>query len=129
MKKKKTAKKQVTTNSCPVTFCMTMIGGKWKPILLFRISAGMNRFGILLKSIDGVNRQMLSKQLKELEKSGIIERKVFPEIPPRVEYSLTVLGKSLMPIIQSMNRWGKKHQTKEPESTSDMSAQLPLFDL
>lgn len=114
--------------SCAVSFCMSQIGEKWKPIILFRISKGINRFTKLIKEIDGINKQMLSKQLKELEKSGILERKVFPEIPPRVEYSLTPFGKSLLPVIQSMNRWGIKHQTKkktvEPLSTN----QLPLFE-
>ncbi|MGB3149363.1 MAG: helix-turn-helix domain-containing protein [Maribacter sp.] len=114
--------------ACGVTFCMAKIGGKWKPIILFRISKGINRFTMLLKEIEGINRQMLSKQLKELEKSGILERKLFPEIPPRVEYSLTPFGKSLMPVIQSMNRWGQKHKTKKKVTQASNTNQLPLFD-
>jgi DNA-binding HxlR family transcriptional regulator len=113
---------------CAVTFCMAQIGGKWKPIILFRISKGTNRFTRLLKEINGINRQMLSKQLKELEKSGILERKLFPEIPPRVEYSLTPFGKSLLSVIQSMHRWGIKHQTKKITKSAQSTNQLPLFD-
>ncbi len=104
-----------------------MIGGKWKPIILFCISSGINRFNLLIKNIEGINRQMLSKQLKEMEKSGILERQVFPEIPPRVEYSISAKGKSLLPVVQSMNRWGLKHQTKEKTITSVECNQLPLF--
>lgn len=122
------SKKNRSLTSCAVTFCVLQIGGKWKPIILFRVSKGINRFTMLLKEIDGINKQMLSKQLKELEKSGILERKLFPEIPPRVEYSLTLKGKSLMPVIQSMNRWGNKHLTKNRITAGANANQLPLFD-
>jgi DNA-binding HxlR family transcriptional regulator len=71
---------------------------------------------------------MLSKQLKELEKSGILERKLFPEIPPRVEYSLTAFGKSLLPVIQSMSRWGNKQLNKNKRTADSPVNQLPLFD-
>ena len=120
-------KNNLNPTACAVTFCMTQIGGKWKPIILFRVSKGINRFTMLLKEIDGINRQMLSKQLKELEKSGILERKVFPEIPPRVEYSLTTLGKSLLPVVQSMNRWGVRHKKKKVVEALNTN-QLPLFE-
>ena len=128
MKNKSVKEKKSISKFCPVTFCMSMIGGKWKPIILFRISMGIHRFEMLIRSIDGINRQMLSKQLKELEKDGIIDRKVFPEIPPRVEYSFTITGKSLLPVVQSTNRWGKKHQNQTSTSTAVKSGQLPLFD-
>ena len=127
MKQKNTIKEKPISKLSSVTFCMTMIGGKWKPIILICIAIGINRFTMLIKNIDGINKQMLSKQLKELETSGILERKIFPEIPPRVEYSLTVKGKSLMPVILAMNRWGQKHkETKMPTENQD-SQQLPLF--
>ncbi|MFK5971978.1 MAG: helix-turn-helix domain-containing protein [Flavobacteriaceae bacterium] len=128
MKNKSTIKKKSISKPCAVAFCMSMIGGTWKPIILFRIAMGIHRFEMLMKSIDGINRQMLSKRLKELEKADIIERKVFLEIPPRVEYSFTIRGKSLLPVIQSMNRWGKKHQELTSSSTAVKSSQLPLFD-
>ncbi|MEO9893138.1 helix-turn-helix domain-containing protein [Aurantibacter sp.] len=104
--------KRVSLNSdaCSITYCMQYIGGKWKPILLDRISKGLNRFGILIKNVEGINRQMLSKQLKELERDELLVRKVYSEIPPRVEYELTAKGQSLLPLVQAMNRWGYKQQ-------------------
>ena len=100
-------KKSVGIHECPVTFTMSKIGGKWKPIILYLITKGANRFGILQRGIEGISKQMLTKQLRELEKDGILNRKIFAEIPPRVEYSLTELGESLLPIIKSMRIWGE----------------------
>lgn len=97
----------VEINECPVTFTMSKIGGKWKPIILFVISKGGNRFGVLQRGIEGLSKQMLTKQLRELEADGILERKIYAEIPPRVEYFVTDLGKSLFPIIESMRNWGE----------------------
>ena len=99
----------VEINECPVTFTMSKIGGKWKPIILFVISKGGNRFGVLQRGIEGLSKQMLTKQLRELEADGILERKIYAEIPPRVEYFVTDLGKSLFPIIESMRNWGEAH--------------------
>ena len=106
-------KKSVQIHECPVTYCMSKIGGKWKPIILYLISISTkeresNRFGVLHRGIEGISKQMLTKQLRELEKDGIINRKIYPEIPPRVEYTLTALGKSLLPIIASMKKWGEE---------------------
>ncbi len=97
-------------SACPVTYCMGMIGGKWKPIILYLISKGANRFGILQRGIEGISKQMLTKQLREMEQDGILDRKIFAEIPPRVEYSVTNKGKSLYPIIDSMRLWGEKNR-------------------
>ena len=107
-------KKSVELHECPVTYTMSKIGGKWKPIILFLISKSTaelpaNRFGILQRGIEGISKQMLTKQLRELEKDGILERKIYTEIPPRVEYFLTDLGKSLLPVIGSMKTWGEAH--------------------
>jgi len=99
----------VEPDHCPVTFAMSKIGGKWKPIILFLISKGANRFGILQRGIDGISKQMLTKQLREMEADGILERKIYAEIPPRVEYFITDLGNSLMPVIASMREWGEEH--------------------
>ena len=108
---------------------MEEIGSKWKPIILYRVSKGINRFSTLLKNVQGINKQMLSKQLKELEKSEILERKMFAEIPPRVEYSLTAKGKSLMPVVHAMKKWGDRKdieiQVAKPVVKEDQ--QLPLF--
>lgn len=112
-------------------YCMDMIGGKWQPIILYHISKGTNRFNKLFTEIEGINRQMLSKQLKSLEKSEILDRTLYGEIPPRVEYTLTPLGKSLLPVVLAMTRWGQKQLEEkvkiqtEPEAPKNQ--QLPLF--
>ena len=99
--------KSVEPESCPVTFTMSKIGGKWKPIILFLVSKGANRFGVLQRGIEGISKQMLTKQLRELEADGLLKRKIFAEIPPRVEYTVTSKGESLYPIIEQMKAWGK----------------------
>lgn len=101
--------KTVEIHECPVTYTMSKIGGKWKPIILYLITKGGNRFGILQRGIEGISKQMLTKQLRELEGDGILNRKIYAEIPPRVEYSLTTLGESLLPIIGSMRQWGEEN--------------------
>jgi DNA-binding HxlR family transcriptional regulator len=98
--------------SCPITYSMSMIGGKWRPIILMRISQGINRFGILDRSIDGISKNMLTRELRDLEKNEILNRKIFAEIPPRVEYSLTKKGDSLMPIFNHLNDWALKYIEK-----------------
>lgn len=92
---------------CPVTRFMTLLGGKWKPIVLFHISNGTNRFGALQRAIPDVSKQMLTTQLRELESDGILHREVFPVVPPRVEYSLTDLGLSMLPVVDAMRAWGE----------------------
>ncbi|MEO0778840.1 MAG: helix-turn-helix domain-containing protein [Bacteroidota bacterium] len=104
-----TERKSIEVHECPVTFTMSKIGGKWKPIIIFLITKGANRFGVLQRGIVGISKQMLTKQLRELEADGILSRKIYAEIPPRVEYSLTDLGQSLLPIIGSMRDWGEAH--------------------
>lgn len=102
------SKKSVKVSECPVTYTMSKIGGKWKPIILYLIDKGGNRFGILQRGIDGISKQMLTKQLRELESDGLIDREIFAEIPPRVEYSITKKGRTLFPIIKSMSAWGEE---------------------
>lgn len=85
---------------------MQVIGGKWKIIILYALYNGSNRFWALQKSIKDISKQMLTTQLRELERDGIITREIFPEIPPRVEYTITALGKTLFPIIEAMDAWG-----------------------
>ncbi len=107
MDEKSFEKKSIMISECPVTYTMSMIGGKWKPIILYLISKGANRFGILHRGIDGISKQMLTKQLREMEDDGILNRKIFAEIPPRVEYSISEKGKSLFPVIEAMRFWGE----------------------
>mgnify|MGYP000123062222 FL=1 len=96
-------------NNCPITYAMKIIGGKWKPIIFMRLSHGVNRFGILSRSIDGISKNMLTRELRELESHKIISRKIFPEIPPRVEYSITKKGKTLLPVFEKLGEWGKNN--------------------
>jgi DNA-binding HxlR family transcriptional regulator len=94
-------------NNCPVTHCMNKIGGKWKPIVLFLINIGKNRFSILQKAIPDISKQMLVNQLREMEEDNLIERKIYAEIPPKVEYKLSEYGETVLPIIGVMAAWGK----------------------
>lgn len=93
--------------SCPVTFCLSVIGGKWKPVILFCIANDVNRFGVMQRTVAGITKQMLTKQLRELEGDGLISRKVYAEVPPRVDYALTDVGRSILPIIELMKEWGQ----------------------
>ncbi len=92
---------------CPVTRTVQFIGGRWKPIILFTLMGGPVRFGKLTVFIPTVSKKMLTEQLRELENDMLISRKVFGETPPRVEYSLTEKGRTLIPIMESMCQWGK----------------------
>ena len=100
-------------NSCPVTFCLSVIGGKWKPVILFCIAHGVDRFGAMQRAVPGITKQMLTKQLRELEDDGLITRTVFAQVPPRVDYALTDVGKSVLPVIEKMADWGKANMTKQ----------------
>jgi DNA-binding HxlR family transcriptional regulator len=98
---------------CPVTATMEIIGGKWKLLIMYLISNDINRFGKMSMMLRGISKQMLTTQLRELEADGILERKIYAEIPPRVEYFLTPKGKSLLPIISLMKDWGLKYLKDE----------------
>lgn len=94
---------------CPITVTLSVIGGKWTPVLVYLIGNGINRFGSLRRSVPGISKQMLTKQLRELEGHGLITRQIFAEVPPRVEYSITGRGRSLFPIIAEMRVWGERY--------------------
>ena len=100
--------------NCPVTATMGVIGGKWKLLILYLISNEINRFGKMNMLLKDISKQMLTTQLRELENDGIIDRKIYPEIPPRVEYFLSEKGKTLLPIIELMKVWGNEHMLAEP---------------
>jgi DNA-binding HxlR family transcriptional regulator len=98
-------------NSCPVTATMQVLGGKWKSILINAIyHTSPARFGELKRSVKGITQSMLTKQLRELEDDGVISRKIYAEIPPRVEYTLTEFGLTLSPILVAMGEWGKQYR-------------------
>jgi len=98
--------KDFNPNNCPITYCMNFIGGKWKPVIIYLIRKGDNRYSIFQKKIPDISRQTLTNHLRELELDGVLQRTVFPEIPPRVEYKLTDFGLSLTPILDAMQTWG-----------------------
>jgi DNA-binding HxlR family transcriptional regulator len=95
--------------NCPAEYTLSLIHGRWKIPLIFHLLNGAKRFSELARALSGVTQKMLTQQLREMERDGLVERKVFPEVPPRVEYSLTPLGKSLEAIVESMCRWGLAH--------------------
>ena len=94
---------------CPVTTTLSVIGGKWKPIILHIIRNETRRFGEIRKLIPAITQKMLTQQLRELESDGIINRRVYPVVPPKVEYSLTEYGRGLEPILDAMAAWGQMH--------------------
>ena len=94
---------------CPVTGMLQLIGGKWKPVILYCIRSEKRRFGEISARIPNLSRKVLTQQLKELEEDGLVSRKQFNEIPPRVEYELTEIGKSLTPVLNEMEKWGLEH--------------------
>jgi DNA-binding HxlR family transcriptional regulator len=97
------------TFHCPVEAALDVIGGKWKPLILWALGNEVMRFGVLQKALPGVNTKMLTKQLRELEEDGIIRRKIYPEVPPRVEYTITDFGKTLIPILNALCNWGAEY--------------------
>lgn len=101
---------------CPVTRTMSIIGGKWKPIVLNCLGDKTMRFGKLNQLMPAISNKVLSKELKDLENLGLIERIEYDEIPPRVEYKLTDSGLSLMPILSEVANWGNSHFAKDIES-------------
>lgn len=104
--------KNFNPNECPVTHCLNLIGGKWKPVVIHLLRKGCNRFSMLQKAIPDISKQMLTQQLRELEEDGLIERKIFAEIPPRVEYYISEYGQTLFPVIDAMTDWGVKDMKK-----------------
>lgn len=96
--------------ACPVETTLTLIGDKWKVLILRDLTPGKKRFGELKKSIGSVSQKVLTAQLRDMEQSGLVSRRVYAEVPPRVEYSLTELGQSLKPILDAMQTWGEGYK-------------------
>ncbi|MGN0487134.1 MAG: winged helix-turn-helix transcriptional regulator [Acutalibacteraceae bacterium] len=103
--------------ACPVETTLTLIGNKWKVLILRDLIAGTKRFGELKKSIGGVSQKVLTAQLRDMELSGLVNRKVYAEVPPRVEYSLTDLGFSLKPILEALSCWGEEYKATATKTT------------
>jgi DNA-binding HxlR family transcriptional regulator len=94
---------------CPVEAALDVIGGKWKPLILWALGDEVMRFSELQKALPGINTKMLTKQLRALEDDGVIKRTVYPEVPPRVEYMITEFGKTLIPILEALCDWGSNY--------------------
>lgn len=93
-------------SSCPLHYTMNLIGTKWKPLVLFHLLEGPLRSGILQKKVPGISNKMFTQTIRELEKDGLVTRKIFPVVPPKVEYKLTDRGNSLENILKSLDKWG-----------------------
>lgn len=94
---------------CPVEACVEVIGGKWKGVILFHLLGGTRRFNELQRLVPGITQRMLTRQLRELEADQIVLRRVYAEVPPKVEYSLTDFGRSLEPVLKTLQGWGMQH--------------------
>lgn len=95
---------------CPVDLTLSVIGGRWKGLVFWNLRDGTKRYGEMKKSLIGINDKMLTQVLRDLEKNGVVSRKVYEVIPPKVEYSLTKEGKKLLPVMQLMQDWGNNFE-------------------
>ncbi len=109
---------------CTVELTLNIIGGKWKPIILYHLgNEGTKRFGELRQMMPNITQKMLTQQLRELERDGLVHRRVYAEVPPKVEYSLTEFGQSIIPIIRTLGQWGQSYEAKFPASRKDARAE------
>jgi len=109
-------------HACPTEAALAVIGGRWKVPILWNLFGKTCRFGELSRLLPGVTQKMLTQQLRELESDGLVHRKVFPEVPPRVEYSLTKLGTSLEPVVASLSQWGERFLSERPHRAKSVKA-------
>lgn len=107
---------QDTLPACPVETTLMLIGDRWKVLILRDLMEGTKRFGQLQKSLGTISQKVLTSNLRDMEHSGLLTRKVYAEVPPRVEYSLTTTGRSLGPVLDAMTIWGRDYQAKQSHS-------------
>ncbi len=101
-----------TLPACPVETTLTLISDKWKVLIIRDLLPGTKRFGELKRSVGNVSQKVLTAQLRQMEEGGLLTRTVYPEVPPRVEYTLTELGYSLKPVLDAMQNWGEAYKAK-----------------
>jgi DNA-binding HxlR family transcriptional regulator len=117
---------QNTKAQCPVTTALSIIGGKWKVIILWHLKeGGVKRFGELQRLVRGISQKMLTQELRDLEESGLVGRKVYPVVPPKVEYSLTETGWSLKPLLEQMCEWGLEYRKSRGELVEGETVEEP----
>ncbi len=117
-----------THYQCSMELTLALIGGKWKSLILWRLGDNTLRFSELKKSLPQVTQKMLTQQLRELEEDGLVHRHVYTQVPPRVEYSLTQAGKSILPILNTMCEWGLQYITSfSKENTNDSCSSSKLI--
>ena len=114
--------------ACPVETTLTLIGDKWKVLILRDLMPGTKRFGELKKSIGSVSQKVLTAQLRDMEQNGLVHREVFAEVPPRVEYTLTELGYSLKPILDAMWSWGEAYKSSRGAAPAQPPAETEAAD-
>ncbi|MBR0418896.1 MAG: helix-turn-helix transcriptional regulator [Erysipelotrichaceae bacterium] len=102
-----------TYTDCPVEYTASLLGNKWKPLILRELLSGTKRYNELTRNVVGISPKVLTENLRELEEDGVISRKVYPEVPPKVEYSLTEKGNDLKDIIEAMKTFGIKYKKQE----------------
>lgn len=117
MAKSKTRKNDRKSVSCPVETTIAAIGGRWKVLVIHHLLERTQRFGELTRLLGGVSARTLTRQLRELEECGVIDRQVHQQIPPKVEYSLTSLGRELKPVLYAMHAWGEKLDRRSETKT------------
>jgi DNA-binding HxlR family transcriptional regulator len=98
--------KKPRSTTCPAEVTLGVIGGRWKVLILYQLFQGVKRFSELFRSVHGITQKMLTQQLREMERDGIVARTVYPQVPPKVEYRLTPRGESLRPVVNAMCKWG-----------------------
>lgn len=108
--------KNFNPTNCAVTYCLNIIGGKWKPVIIHLIRNDSTRYSQMQKGMPEASKQTLTNQLRELEADGVIERIVYAEVPPRVEYRITPFGNTLLPIIDAMKVWGRNQMENNATS-------------
>ena len=106
------AKKKDQLPACPVETTLTLIGDKWKVLIIRDLLTGTKRFNELMRSVTGITQKVLTSHLRAMEAAGLVSRKVYAEVPPRVEYTLTELGQSLKPVLDAMWAWGEGYKAK-----------------
>jgi DNA-binding HxlR family transcriptional regulator len=126
-------RKQTSTNAlnekriidtCGMAVALRVIGGRWKPAILCRLADSTMRYSELKKSIEGISERMLVAQLRELEREGIVRRVVYPEVPPRVEYEITQLGRTMGPMLHAMAEWGRMRSTLNEQRSAEQLAEV-----